>query len=75
MQSEGCHDHNELNLQCEMQREETRGVSTFSDTSAAATYCDANDGCVLARPRPEQVPCRPGSGELQREPAATTLRN
>ena len=30
---------------------------------------------MLARPRPEQVPCCPGSGELQREPAAKTLRN
>ena len=76
MQSEGCHDHNELNLQCEMQREETRGVSTFSDTSAAATYCDANDGCVLARPRPEQVPCRPGGKRLASAgTAAETLRN
>ena len=49
MQSEGCHDHNELNLQCEMQREETRGVSTFSDTSAAASHCDANVGEAAAR--------------------------
>ena len=69
MQSEGCHNHNELNLQCREKRHEVyQHLVTPQLQLLIVTQ-------MLARPRPEQVPCRPGSGELQREPAATTLRN